>query len=271
MEHLNLLYSNEINHGTSLIIFLSLFLRSFFVSWVLYCLAVSTVFQTFVASFLVDPGLERQVSSVEDILNSGLSYGMYRTFKGFLDGLPKKQSDVLLTRAEECVRIVECAENVAKHGNYATILAGITAEYLNTYKTVDDKGTALLYILDMKVWTNFLVFMFPKGSGLLSMFNRHIRAAQEAGLVTYFWRDMLTTSKMKTGSIRVPTLLDDYTVFSLTYLQSAFILLALGYCSALCMLLAELWCNWWAMRRRKMAVNYTVGDLQSGFNKPPGP
>jgi hypothetical protein len=246
---------------------LSLLLRFFFISWVMYCLAVSSVFQTFVASFLVDPGLETQISTVEDILSSGLGYGMYRTFKTFLDNLPKQQLDVLLDRAEDCVDIVECAEKVAKHGDYATILAGITAEYFNTYKTVDDKGTALLHILERKLWTNFQVVLLPKGSGFLSMFNRLIMAAREAGLVEYFWRDMLTTSKIKTGSIRVHTLLDDYTVFSLTYLQSAFILLLLGYCSALCLFLAELACNWWAVRRRKREVNYPGG----GSTKPPVP
>jgi hypothetical protein len=71
---------------------------------------------------------------------------MYRTFKNLVEDLPKQQLDVLQDRAEDCVKIVECAEKVAKHGNYATILSGITAEYLNTYRTVDDKGTALLYI-----------------------------------------------------------------------------------------------------------------------------
>jgi hypothetical protein len=232
-----------------------------------YCLAVSTVFQTFVASFLVDPGLERQVSSVEDILNSDLGFGVYRTFRAFLDELPKRQRDELLSRAENCVDILECAEAVAKHGNYATILSGITAQYLNTYKTVDDKGAPLLYILESKVWTNFQVFLLPRGSGYLDMFNRLIGAAREAGLVQYFWRDMLTTSKMKTGSVRIHTLLDDYTVFSLASLQSAFILLALGHCSALCLFLAELSYNWWVLRRRKTARNRLGVDVHFELRK----
>jgi hypothetical protein len=245
-------------------------LRSFFFSWLVYCLAVSTVFQAFVASFLVDPGLERQVSTVDDILNSGLAYGMYRTFKGFLDALPKDQLEELLSRAEDCLDIVDCTEAVAKYGNYATILSGITAEYYNTYRTVDEKGTPLLYVLENKLWTNFQVFLLPKGSGFLSMFDRPITVAREAGLVKHFWRDMLTTSKMKTGSVRIHTLLDDYAVFSMTSLQSAFVLLALGHCSALCLFLAELICNWRVVRRRKMAVNYRGGTRSPSSTNLPG-
>ena len=218
----------------------------------IYSLAVSTVFQTFVSSFLVDPGLEKQISSVDDILDSGFRYGMPKTFENFLMYLPKRQMSAMINHTESCATVADCAKKVAEEGNFATILASVTVEYLNTYQTLDKTGAGLLFMLqDTRLWTNFQVFVLPKGSGLLKPFNKFMTAAQESGLVAYFWKDILRTSELKSGSIRIHTPLDDYRVFTLTYLQSAFFLLFMGYVCAFCLLVAELSCHWYVQRQRR--------------------
>jgi hypothetical protein len=223
--------------------------------WVLYSLAVSTVFQTFMSSFLVDPGLEKQISTPDDILHSGFHYGMPRTFEFFLHANPKVKEYAMNNQKEPCLNVVDCAKRVAEEGNFVTILATVTAEYLNTYQTLDENGAGLLYMLkDFKLWTNFQAFILPKGSGLLQPFNKLMTAAQESGLVTYFWKDILRISELKSKSIRLHTPLDDYSVFTLTYLQSAFFLLFVGHACALCLLVAELSCHWYGQRQHKVAV-----------------
>jgi hypothetical protein len=223
--------------------------------WVIYSLAVSTVFQTFVSSFLVDPGLEKQISTVDDILHSGFRNGMPFTFQAFLFYLPETQSEAMANQSEICSKVADCAKKVADEGNFVTILASVTAEYLNTYQTVDETGSGLLYMLkDIRLWMSFQVFLLPKGSGLLKPFNKLMTAAQESGLVAYFWKDILRTSALKSGSIRIHTALDDYTVFTLTYLQSAFFLLVVGHVCAFCLLVAELSCHWYVELQHKVAV-----------------
>jgi len=223
--------------------------------WVIYSLAVSTVFQTFMSSFLVDPGLEKQISTRDDVLHSRFRYGTPRTFEGLLYTHPKLVKYATNNRKEPCPNVVDCAKKVAEEGNFVTVLATVTAEYLNTYQTLDEKGAGLLYMLkDAKLWTNFQVFLLPKGSGLLQPFNKLMTAAQESGLVAYFWKDILRTSALKSGSIRLHTPLDDYSVFTLTYLQSAFFLLFVGHFCALCLLVAELSCHWYVQRQHKVAV-----------------
>lgn len=230
-------------------------LRSFFIMWVVYSLAVSTVFQTYVSSFLVDPGLEKQISTVDDILHSGFRYGMPRTFVSFLNFIPNPQKSAMMNHTERCAKVANCAKRVAEEGNFVTILASITVEYLNTYQTLDKTGAGLLYMLkDTRLWMNFQVFILPRGSGLLKPFNKLITAAKESGLVAYFWKDLLRTSALKSGSIRIHSPLDDYRVFTLTYLQSAFFLLFVGYVCAFCLLVAELSCHWYVQRQRKVAV-----------------
>ena len=45
-------------------------LRTYFILWLWYCFAMSTIFQAFFTSFLVEPGFEKQISTVEDLNSS---------------------------------------------------------------------------------------------------------------------------------------------------------------------------------------------------------
>ena len=47
-------------------------LRSFFILWVCYALIISTIFQSFFTCFLIEPGMGKQISSLEEILASDL-------------------------------------------------------------------------------------------------------------------------------------------------------------------------------------------------------
>jgi hypothetical protein len=49
-------------------------IRAVFFAWVLYCWAVNTVYQTYLTSFLVDPGLRRPLASEDEILASGIEH-----------------------------------------------------------------------------------------------------------------------------------------------------------------------------------------------------
>jgi hypothetical protein len=58
-------------------------LRTLFFLWVCYSYAMSTVFLTFLTSFLVHPGFEKRIESYEEILKSGLEYGYDNIFDTF--------------------------------------------------------------------------------------------------------------------------------------------------------------------------------------------
>jgi hypothetical protein len=49
--------------------------RVLFLTWLMYSLAVNTVFQAFVTTFLINPGHEHQMENVEELLSSDLPYG----------------------------------------------------------------------------------------------------------------------------------------------------------------------------------------------------
>ncbi|KAJ9574684.1 hypothetical protein L9F63_008145 [Diploptera punctata] len=48
-------------------------LRILFMMWVLFSMIISTVFQSFFTSYLIEPGTEKQISTLKEILNSNLT------------------------------------------------------------------------------------------------------------------------------------------------------------------------------------------------------
>jgi len=50
-------------------------LKFLFVYFVWYCSTISTIFQTFLTRFLVDPGYGSQLKSLDEILDSGIEFG----------------------------------------------------------------------------------------------------------------------------------------------------------------------------------------------------
>ena len=49
-------------------------MRVFFILWVCYCLSITTVFQAFFTSFLVEPGTQKGISNLEELYATPLEY-----------------------------------------------------------------------------------------------------------------------------------------------------------------------------------------------------
>jgi len=60
-------------------------LRVFFFLYVSFCFAISTVFQAFFVSYLVEPKYERKLDTLEDLLDSDVVYGYHQIFNYALD------------------------------------------------------------------------------------------------------------------------------------------------------------------------------------------
>ncbi|KAJ9592324.1 hypothetical protein L9F63_001144 [Diploptera punctata] len=55
----------------------SLHTRNLFIVYVWYCFAISTVFQAYFTTYLVEPGYEARIETLEDVMAAGLKLGSY--------------------------------------------------------------------------------------------------------------------------------------------------------------------------------------------------
>lgn len=219
-------------------------LRIFFIFWVSYSLAINTVFQTFVTTYLVNPGLRKQINSVKSLLDSGIDYGFHPDMDAFLTDETNLILTKILKQRKPCSNVVSCLQRVAEKCDFATILSSDSVHYMNTFKFLDHSGKGLLCTVKDSAFTAYKTFYLPKGSIHQHTFNKLIEVANEAGLVNYWWKETLITSKIRAGSVKRHTLQDDYFVFLLTHLQGAFYLLMLGHCISSVCFVAELIFNW---------------------------
>ncbi|KAJ4443942.1 hypothetical protein ANN_05731, partial [Periplaneta americana] len=114
-------------------------IRAVFLIWVLYCWAVNTVYQTFLTSFLIDPGLQHQLSSEEEILNSGIAYGIPTTMVSILPGL----SDSRYHRKLRCDEVEVCQHRLAIEGDLALFFTKYNNEYMVALKYMDGDGNPM--------------------------------------------------------------------------------------------------------------------------------
>jgi hypothetical protein len=48
-----------------------------FIIYVWYCFAIRTIFQAFFTTYLVEPGYEATIETLDDVLRRGLKFGSY--------------------------------------------------------------------------------------------------------------------------------------------------------------------------------------------------
>jgi len=197
-------------------------LKLLFVVFIWYCSAISTVFQTYLTSFLVDPGYDNQLTSLDEILDSGIGFG----FVGIISAIFVLSSDMrhkeVVARAEIFSTIEECIDRIRETGNFATFaLVGVVQNYtnfINDHRTVcplNDDDYDFIFI------TTYL----QKGSFFLEPLNKYIFRTLESGVVDMLTKDFIFMNMSSPNDIDVP---DGYFVFNLSHLLFAFYILFFG-------------------------------------------
>jgi len=101
-------------------------LRVFFFLYVSFCFAISTVFQAFFVSYLVEPKYEKKLETLDELLDSDLVFGNH-PFLGFAkDTLPYPEFVEFLEHKrlkEDCSDIRKCVERMITKRDIASIIA----------------------------------------------------------------------------------------------------------------------------------------------------
>ena len=232
--------------------------RALFILFVWYSFAMSKIFQSFFTSFLVSPGHVSRISSLDDLIHSGLKYGSNEVIDSFLHRSGYFEHDRLNLDRFECdVDHEKCMERVFAESDTTFVAVTILAQYIASRigKTSDEN---LLCSLDEDIFSLNCVFYLPGGHPVTENFNVVIRRCFEAGLGDKYWSDLqfnLTLQNMrKLEESDCQTCSDMYFVFALTHLRAVFIVLGFGHVLSIAVFFAELICKW-ISKRRTLNVN----------------
>ena len=212
----------------------SLRLKFLFVVFVWYCSAISTVFQTFLASFLVDPGYGSQLTSLDEILDSGIEFGYIDLWNIMFGVSSDLRHEEVFKRAEICSTPEVCIDRIRETGNFAifdTMFA--VGNYTNT---INDHST-VCPLNDLDCDFVFISTYVQEGSFFLESLNKYIILSFESGVTDRFVTDIVLMSRFNRNDIDVP---DGYFVFNLSHLLFPFYILFFGHGLSFLLFLFEL-------------------------------
>ena len=208
-------------------------LRLLFLLWLFYCLHIDIVYLTFLTTFLIQPGFEHQIQTVEELVESDVEYGFHKGFdKYFNDSTDEILVKMLNNRKDCAANEANCHYRTITKGEFAVLETNHYMEYkyLTANHPVGQSGKPLFYSFkDTFLRINFVMYL-TKGNHLLGRINNIITRAVEAGLIDQWWREMKLSWTLRRGT----QIHEESSTLTLLDLHSAFVFLflGLGFCIA---------------------------------------
>jgi hypothetical protein len=207
---------------------------------------MSTVFQAFFTSYLVEPGYGKKFETFDDLLQSSVAYGYNDAMEVGMGSTSYEEHRRFSSwRRQDCNDIVECTKRIANNDQLCTISVARVSQYIASELGIRDTSKSLCTLEDNLFTTGF-IFLLNNGSPFLKKLNVLTRRSQEGGLLDRYWAQLLwitsLRSKMKVGDGEE----DLYFVFSLSHLSPAFCVLGFGYVLSSPVFLAEIFVKWFS-------------------------
>lgn len=208
-------------------------LRSMFLLYVWYSFAMSTVFQVFFISFLVNPGYEKGIDTFEELVKSGLKLATDARMMSFANASGYWEYLKLQLSTDTCSPIDQCLAYLVTHKNITTVSSDFQFEYvLAMLGRTEEKNSFLCTVPEIVTTTRFALYV-SKGNPLLVTFNTWIQRAIESGVVRKYWSHFIWNVTLQGAASRGSE--DDrsdghlFFVFSVSHLSPAFWQLLIGY------------------------------------------
>jgi hypothetical protein len=196
---------------------------------------------------LIDPGLQHQLSSENEILTSGIEYStvtsmvfLYPDLKGTRYRRLNNTVDVDLAQA----RVAE--------GTLAFLFAKFPVEYNVALKYKNANGVPSICKINNEFAFSLVTMHVPQGFPLKAKYDKVVLALLQAGLVNVWWEHVQYTASLE-GARNFGSPPGEYVVLTLKHLQSAFYFLLIGYAMAVLLLFIEL--SYHRHKRYKLKMN----------------
>jgi hypothetical protein len=223
-------------------------LRAIIFILICYCFAISTVFQTFFTSYLVDPGIQPQISSIDELLDSGMQFGFRNDLEAYYKESDIRRNQELLKRKGRLYSTRECVNRIVRTRNYATVgESWLIQKYLS--KTRNKEYVCPMN--DFEIFPIYLVVCLSKGHMFLDPMNKITFSLVEAGIIAHESKQQRIDNHIEIKSED-----DDegYFVFEIIHLHMLFYLLLLGYLLSFVVFLGEILCCRITTTRKNISV-----------------
>jgi hypothetical protein len=199
--------------------------RLLFVIWVIYCLHINAVYLSFLTGFLINPGFEHQVQTVDELVRSKFDYGYNSGFDRYFNDSTDQILVKILSHRKHCDGDGgDCLRRMAERGDFAMLVSRMLVQYNNAFQYNDQSGKTMFNHFHGGFLSNDFVMYLTKGSHLLERLDSVIQRTVEAGLLEQWWKEMKTTLRLQ-QALRTE---QESSTLSFSHLQSVFLFLLFG-------------------------------------------
>lgn len=230
--------------------------RLLFTLWLLPSLIFITIYQSKLIAVLNKPQYERQISTNQEILDSGIEFGFNINLKSIFSHEYQMEKE-FLDRGVICDLSLACPNRTAFRRDFATTKSSLAANYMRLkYYTTSD-GTSLVHIFKSSLFFHFVHVVFARGHPLFNRFNEIIIRLWEHGLTKY-WRAKIESETLKSSIHQSIQGEENSLALSLKQLTPAFQFLFVGLFVAFITFVVENF-YWNIFCRKTMSNVYIVG------------
>jgi len=231
-------------------------LRVFFFLYVCFCFAISTVFQAFFVSYLVEPLYEKKIETYDELLISDVVYG-YQPFITYIQDTLAYPDFVKFAEnkdlKEDCSDIRKCIHRMVTKRDISTFSDPIYASYVAKEMGVVNVEKIICPFDEVLMSMGFIM-LFKKGNPLLDRFNILMRRYLEGGLIESTWAELQRRALLTGGGRITEAAGYEYFAFSLSHLVPAFVVLLVGTVLSSVVYIGELIVNCLCKRKGKYRV-----------------
>jgi hypothetical protein len=215
-------------------------LRYVFLLYVCYCFVMSTVFQAFFVSYLVEPGYDKKFETVDEVLSAGLFYGYNEIYEIIMDMAGYKEHRKFpSSRRLDCSDMMKCLQRIVTDADLCTLSAPPFIQYMSSKMGIHDGAKYLCTLEEYTVTTGF-ISVLRNGSPHLQRFNALTMLVVEAGLLQRYWTELLWNVKLRSNNWVDEGDKNMYFVFSLSHISAAFSVLVFGYLFSAAVFVSEI-------------------------------
>ncbi|KAJ9592886.1 hypothetical protein L9F63_015464 [Diploptera punctata] len=221
-------------------------LRIVFMIFVFYCFAISTIFQTFFTTYLVEPGIQKQIDSFQELLDSQYIYAAEYSWDFHINLSTYEYYKQITLRKFYCWES-ECLKFLLMEDDKVTITNTDHVQFFkSSFLSIPNNYNSICSILD-PIYTHQIVMYMTKGSPLLNPVNKIIRSLVEAGFTQKFEWDIKSELRLRSSRLEY-NISHEYNdessdsmhfVISFSHLDVAYYLLLMGHCFSFIIFILE--------------------------------
>jgi hypothetical protein len=222
-------------------------LRAMFLFLLWYCFAISTLFQTIFTSILVDPGLSKRITTLEELNESNFFHLTDPASEYLLNNADPTYYDQIHLRKDYCGQH-GCILQYFSRRDVVTVYNYLHSEYFALAGQPAGSPALRVCTLDDDIYKLYFSTYVNKGSPLLGPINNVIRRLTETGVKDKLLRDLKTgwrhengtATEMRIDPVYMQSETAGYFVFSVSHLKFGFYLLVIGYLLSFVVFVGEL-------------------------------